>query len=161
MAVPGARRRRDRRGDVDLRHPPRAGRPPRDPLRRHARRGGTTLTADQPPLWVIGEERGPRAALRAELIERGYDAVGFETLRDAVLAGRLPGAPRPVAVVVDLPGQAADARLFDALFALGAPVLAVAGAAEENDPRLRTRPWARWLRRPITLGTIADAVEGL
>ena len=110
---------------------------------------------------MIGEERGPRAALRAELIERGYEAVGFETVREAVLAGRLPGAPRPVAVVVDLHGQAADARLLDALFAIGAPVLAVAGATEENEPGLRTRPWARWLRRPITLGAIADAVEAL
>ena len=107
---------------------------------------------------MIGAERGPRAALRAELIERGPDAIGFETLRDAALAGRLPGARQPAVVVVDLQDQAVDDRLLDALFVTGAPVIAVAGATEEGDARLRERPWARWLRRPITLGAIADAV---
>jgi nucleoside-diphosphate-sugar epimerase len=113
------------------------------------------------PVWVIGAERGPRAALRGELIERGHDAVGFETLRDAALTGRLPGAPRPALAVLDLHDQRADDRLLDALFALGAPVIAVAGATEEGDPALRARPWARWLRRPLTLGAIADAVGEL
>jgi hypothetical protein len=49
--------------------------------------------------------------------------------------------------------------LLDGLFATGAPVVAIAGAADENDPHLRARPWTRWLRRPITLGAIADAVS--
>jgi hypothetical protein len=115
-------------------------------------------TAGGPLVWLIATERGPRAALRAELIERGYDAVGFETLRDAVLTGRLPGAPRPAVVTIDLHEQLADEALLDALFALGARVIAVAGTAETSDARLRARPWAAWLRRPITLGAIADAV---
>jgi hypothetical protein len=112
-----------------------------------------------PPVWVIGAARGPRAALRAELIERRYDAVGFETIEDAVLAGRLPAAPRAALVVIDLQDQMTDDRLVDALFATAAPLIAVAGAAHEVDARLRARPWARWLRRPLTLGAIADAVE--
>ena len=110
---------------------------------------------------MIGAERGPRAALRAELIERGLDAIGFETLRDAVLAARLPGAPRPALVVIDLHAQPVDDRLLDAQFAAGAPVVAVAGAAEAGDARLQGRPWARWLRRPLTLGAIADAAAPL
>jgi nucleoside-diphosphate-sugar epimerase len=104
---------------------------------------------------VIGAERGPRAALRAELIERGHDAIGFETLRDAVLAGRLPGAQPPALIVLDLQDQPIDDRLLDALFATGAAIIAVAGATDEA---LRDRPWARWLRRPLTLGAIANAV---
>jgi hypothetical protein len=107
---------------------------------------------------VIGAARGPRAALRAELIERGYDAVGFETLRDALLEGRLPLAPRPAVTVFDLEDQVTDDPLLDALFAARAPVIAVAGATQEADLRLRSRPWARWLRRPLTLGAIAEAV---
>jgi hypothetical protein len=122
---------------------------------------GMQPTAAGPLVWVIGAERGPRAALRAELIERGYDAIGFETLRDAVLAGRLPAAQRPAVVTIDLHDQRADAALLDALFALGAPIVAVAGGAETNDPRLRPRRWACWLRRPITLGAIADAIAAL
>ena len=110
---------------------------------------------------MIGAERGPRAALRAELIERGQDAIGFETLRDAVRAGRLPGAPTPALVVIDLQDQSVDDRLLDAMFATGSPIVAVAGATEEGDARLRARPWARWLRRPVTLGAIADAVASV
>jgi hypothetical protein len=112
-----------------------------------------------PRVWVIGAARGPRSALRAELIERGHDAVGYETLREAVLAGRLPGEPRPAVVVIDLQDQATDAPLLNALFSTGARVLAVAGATQDADERVRARPWALWLRRPLTLGAIADAVE--
>jgi hypothetical protein len=118
-------------------------------------------TATRPLVWVIGAERGPRAALRAELIERGYDAVGFETLRDAVLAGRSPGAPRPAVVVIDLQDQQAADPVLDALFALGAPVIAVAGVTDTGDARLRSRGWASWLRRPITLGAVSDVVADL
>lgn len=114
-----------------------------------------------PLVWVIGAERGPRAALRAELIERGHDAVGFETLRDAVLASRSPAALQPAAVAIDLHEQAADEAALDALFALGVPTVAVAGATETGDPSLQARPWASWLRRPITLGELADAVADL
>jgi len=61
--------------------------------------------------------------------------------------------------VFDLQDASVDDRLLDALFAASAPVIAVAGATDEGDARLRARPWARWLRRPITLGAIADAVS--
>lgn len=73
-----------------------------------------------------------------------------------MLAGRLPGARPPALVVIDLQDQALADPWLDALFATGARVVAVAGAADESDSRLRARPWARWLRRPITLGAIAD-----
>ena len=35
-----------------------------------------------PVIWIIDAEQWPRALLRAELIERGYDAVGYVTVRD-------------------------------------------------------------------------------
>ena len=58
----------------------------------------------------------------------------------------------------DLQEQAITGPLLDALFATGAPVVAIAGATDESDAHLRARPWARWLRRPITLGAIADVI---
>ena len=61
--------------------------------------------------------------------------------------------------MLDLQEQTITDPLLDALFATGAPVVAIAGAADENDPHLRRRPWARWLRRPITLGAVADAIS--
>ena len=39
---------------------------------------------EEPVLWVIDSEQWPRAYLRAELIERGYDAYGFMTVSDAL-----------------------------------------------------------------------------
>jgi hypothetical protein len=112
-------------------------------------------SADAPPIWLIAADRGPRAALRAELIERGHDAIGFETLRDAVLTARLPHARPPALIVLDLQQQSLTAPLLDALFAI-APVIAIAGAADES---LRPHPWSTWLRRPLTLGEVANAIS--
>ena len=38
----------------------------------------------EPAVWVIDSEQWPRACLRAELIERGYDAYGFISIGDAL-----------------------------------------------------------------------------
>ena len=47
------------------------------------------------PIWIVGADHWPRALLRAELIERGYDATGFPTLEDAVTRLMLTRARRP------------------------------------------------------------------
>ena len=113
--------------------------------------------AEPPPVWLVGAERWPRALLRAELIERGYEASGFARLADLVSA--LPAAREPpVVIVLDLSGQALAPAALAALAATGIPVLAVAGATEAAAPAVRGFPWAALLRRPVTLGQIADAV---
>jgi len=58
--------------------------------------------------------------------------------------------------VLDLQDQTVTDPLLAALFVLGAPVIAIAGAADES---LRAHPWSTWLRRPVTLGAIATAVS--
>jgi hypothetical protein len=110
---------------------------------------------------VVGADHWPRAYLRAELIERGYDAEGFEALRDCL--ARLAARPghRPRAIVVDLAGEAADDRLFAAVFRKGIPMIAVAGAEDAAASRLHDLPWTVFLRRPVTIGAIADAVAQL
>jgi hypothetical protein len=70
----------------------------------------------------------------------------------------LPVARPPALIVIDLQDQPVTEPLLAALFAFGAPVIAVAGAADEP---LRAHPWSSWLRRPLTLGTIADAISDL
>jgi DNA-binding response OmpR family regulator len=100
-------------------------------------------------IWIIDVEQWPRAMLRAELIERGFDAVGYETVRDAV--DSLPWR-RPDAIVVDLRGQ--PLPLVERLLKIGVPVLIIAGTPEIND--LPERKWAAVLRRPVSLGEIAD-----
>jgi hypothetical protein len=113
---------------------------------------------NEPVVWIAESEHWQRAELRALLIERGYDAIGFETLRDAVLRARLPGAVLPAAMVIDLTAQVANDALLSAVFDAGIPIVAVAGVVEAQDAGVRGRPWAAFLRRPITLGEIADAV---
>lgn len=112
-------------------------------------------------VWIIGSDLWPRAYLRAELIERGYDAVGFVTIRDAVINLFLLREHLPALIVCDLHEQAFDERLAGALFKAGVPVVAVAGAPEADDERVRNLPWVAFLRRPITIGTVADTVMRL
>ena len=92
--------------------------------------------------------------LRAELIERGFDAVGFITVRDAIESA--PTRP-PDAIVVDLRGQ--PQPLVERLRAIGVPVLVIGGAVEIND--LPADGWAAVMRRPVSIGEIADRVASV
>ena len=109
-------------------------------------------------VWIIDAEHWPRALLRAEMIERGLDAVGFESV-DAALAA----APSrvPDAIVLETRNQALDPQRVARLFDLRVPVLLLGGAVELNEPWLRDFPWAATLQRPVSLGAIADRVAEL
>lgn len=87
-------------------------------------------------VWIIDADQWPRAMLRAELIERGFDAVGYPTVGDAIESLLLRP---PNAIVVDLRGQ--PPRLVERLLAIGVPVLVIAGMAEIND--LPEGAWSR------------------
>jgi hypothetical protein len=117
--------------------------------------------AEAAPVWVIGADHWPRALLRAELIERGHHAIGFASLRDAVRRLILDGAHRPALIVIDLQDQPDDDRLMAALFRAAAPIVAIGGAAAWADERLRGRAWALFLRRPVSIGAVAAAVDRL
>lgn len=88
--------------------------------------------------------------LRAELIERGLDAAGYVTVRDAIDA--LPER-RPDAIVVELRGQ--PMPLVERLPRLGVPVIVIGGAVE-----LGELPEGEWIvmQRPVSIGEIADRV---
>jgi DNA-binding NtrC family response regulator len=112
------------------------------------------------PVWIVDSDHWPRACLRAELIERGYDAEGFVEVTD--LLSRLSrSAVRPALVVVDLRGQELKEPDLVALLAARIPVLAIGGSTEAEEERRRTRGWAKFLQRPLTLGEIADEVGRL
>jgi hypothetical protein len=122
-------------------------------------RPSSTTSSLQPRVWIISSDHWPRACLRAELIERGYDATGFVALKDAV--DRLMAVPsrRPALLVIDLRGQIVDDILRNLLSRQGIPVLAINNAAYVGgDDYGRV---AAVLRRPITLGSIAEAIERL
>jgi DNA-binding response OmpR family regulator len=108
-----------------------------------------------PRVWIVNADHWPRAYLRAELIERGYDATGFEDLQDVVIRLGLR-APRPELLVVEAPTGEIPMGLRQFLAAQNVPVLAVVAAgAERRALDLDIEP----LRRPLTIGAIADAVE--
>ena len=106
-----------------------------------------------PLIWIIDAEHWPRALLRAELIERGYDAVGFVTVDDAL---RVMPQRRPDAIVVELRHLAPEevARLF------GGDVPVIAIAPTTTEPWVDEFPWAAILRRPVSIGEIADVAAG-
>ena len=112
------------------------------------------------PVWIIDAEQWPRASLRAELIERGHEAVGFVTALDALTRLALRREP-PALAVIDLGGRPSSSKQLDVLLGAGFPVLAIGGAAAWATASLRARPWAAFLRRPLTVGAIADEVERL
>ena len=105
----------------------------------------------EPVIWVINADHWPRALLRGELIEHGFDAVGYETVHDAIES--LPMRP-PDAIVVDLLGQ--PVPQVAKLPMIGVPVIAIGGAIElESLPDLDL---AAVLRRPVSIGEIVDVV---
>jgi DNA-binding NtrC family response regulator len=114
-----------------------------------------------PVVWIVDADHWPRASLRAELLERGYEAIGFEGARDAVLALARGRPRRPDLVVVDLAGQTADLQSLVALLRARAPAVGVGGALEWAAEPVKSLAWAAELHRPVTVGTIADAVEAL
>jgi len=119
---------------------------------RHRRR-------DEPLLWVIDNEQWPRACLRAELIERGYDPYGFLSITDALQALTKGLSPKPAAIIIELRGQEVNAASMNAIADLRVPTILLGGDPEVNDPLIRSRDWTRVLKRPISLGSVADTVE--
>jgi DNA-binding NtrC family response regulator len=117
-----------------------------------------TGNGDSPVVWVIDAEHWPRALLRAELIERGYDAVGFTAVDEAIFRLTRERRRRPRLVLVDLAGQALARDSVALLSAGGVPVIAVAGAQEASGAEERLGVTAL-IRRPVSLGQLADAVD--
>lgn len=112
-------------------------------------------------VWIVDREHWPRACLRAELIERGYDALGFQALADALLTLDMSTGSVPAAAVVDLTDQTVDAEVLARFIQATGQVVAVAGGPAARSPELRRLPWAAFLVRPVSLGAVADTVDAL
>jgi DNA-binding NtrC family response regulator len=107
-------------------------------------------------VWLIDADHWPRALLRAELIERGYDAIGFETVAQAIARLALDRRHRPRLVVIDLAGQQLTETAFKLLSRGAVPVIGLGRAVTAPSGKLG---WTDWLQRPVSLGEIADAVD--
>ena len=109
-------------------------------------------------VWIIDNEQWPRAALRAELLARGYEAVGFHRVLDALVRLDDADVPRPAAVVLELRDQPVSPALPGALGETGLPVVLLGGALELGDPSLAALPAMEVLRRPFSVGDVVHAV---
>ncbi len=113
----------------------------------------------EPLVWIVDCEHWPRADLRAELIERGFDAVGFIRLEPVLAALQRTSSPRPRVLIVELRGQQFGAPELQKLAASNVPIVLLAGALEMQQPEIMQFEWAALMKRPVTLGQIADEVE--
>jgi hypothetical protein len=119
---------------------------------------GTRTGLHQPGqvVWLIDPDHWPRALLRAELIERGYDAIGFTSMEDAIFRLAVERHRRPRLVLVNLSGQQVTPGAVALLGAGGVPVLGIGGATE---PAAKELALTAVLRRPVSLGQVAEAIE--
>ncbi len=110
-------------------------------------------------LWIIDSEQWPRACLRAELIERGYDPYGFITITDALDSLSRSASPKPEVIVLELRGQNLTSEVIEAIRNLRAPMIVLGGGPELNEPLIQKQKWEVVLKRPVSLGKIADVVQ--
>ena len=112
-----------------------------------------------PRILVVSGKQWPRALLRAQLGEEGYDAIGAGTLARALRYPPEDAERGPVRVIVVDSGAAAATpaalerarqRYPDVAFVL----VHRAGAVPAG-------PWAATLQRPVTIGDIVATVRRL
>ena len=123
------------------------------------------MTGPRGTVWIVDQDHWPRACLRAELIERGYDAVGFERVADAAGVLAATGHQHPQLVIIDVTGHELSDPEAIVLQQTGALLLGIGHGTGTLAPALvgatAELPWAAFLRRPIALGMIADTVDTL
>lgn len=117
--------------------------------------------ADLPPrILLVMPAQWPRALLRAALRELGYDAVGTRTLSGArsLLPSREGRGPvRLILVDQDALTGDADGDLEQLHRWTNAPLVLLAPATR----RVSEGVWAGVLRRPLTIGELAQSIERL
>jgi hypothetical protein len=95
------------------------------------------------------------------LIERGYDPYGFILLDDALDYLSTGRSPKPEALILELRGQKLANHSLQILEDLAIPTIVLGGSADLNDPLVQNRKWKVVLRRPFSLGEVAEVVERL
>ena len=115
----------------------------------------------EPVIWVIDSQQWPRAYLRAELLERGYNAIGFASVTQALAALNLGKYPGPWAIVLELFALEAEGREIATLVDHGIPTILLGGAAQLNEGWIKGLEWYAVMRRPFTIGQVVDKIAKL
>jgi DNA-binding response OmpR family regulator len=108
-----------------------------------------------PSVFVVGADWKLRAGVRAELRERGIEALGMEKMEDAL--GAVAQGPLPAAIVVDAESLDPRAAGVETL-ARRVPFLVVATRTVEA-PRLEGA--AAVMYRPVSVGEVVERVMEL
>lgn len=129
---------------------------------RQCRKAGSVKPRLLRRVVIVSDDQWLRAGLRGELRERGFDAVGARDLGEATRVSRPERGRGPVGlVVVDQASLGAEPRedavnelrraTWQARLVLLAP----------RNRKAADGPWTDILRRPITVGDIADFIAQL
>ena len=113
----------------------------------------------KPVVWIIDGEQRPRANLRALLLDRGFDAVGFEEIGGGMVTLKEAHLRKPRIIVLELHALSPSEEELNALAHLSVPIVALAGAVELTQQWVKDFNWAALIQRPVTIGQIADTVE--
>jgi hypothetical protein len=112
----------------------------------------------QPVVLILMGDQWPRALLRAELLEAGYDAVGARSFEEGLALVKAAPERGPVRLVVidqdSVAGTEAARREHDEL---GAGVLQIllAKTGVASPPG----NWDRVVRRPVSIGDIVRTIR--
>ncbi|MCM8775456.1 MAG: hypothetical protein NC930_03785, partial [Candidatus Omnitrophica bacterium] len=74
-------------------------------------------------VWIVSSDHWLRACLRAELLERGLEVIGYQELAQALPEEGVPGLISPDAISLDLGSLEPKPEELKALAAMGAPVV--------------------------------------
>lgn len=120
-----------------------------------------STTELKPVVWIVDSKQWPRACLRAELLDRGLEAIGFPTPARAIAAFHFRMYEAPRLIILDLFELEGTDEDILVLSKLGIPIMILGGAAQLNKEIAKKGTWAAMMRRPYTIGNIADKVEQL
>ena len=114
----------------------------------------------RPDVVLLGVDWKPRALLRAQLIEEGFEVVATDTW--AMMRRHLRPGSKPRLALVDLKNLDEPARVLRDLSVLMKPerVLVVAAAATVAPSELSCLGF-RVVRRPLTVATIVATVRDM
>jgi hypothetical protein len=118
-------------------------------------------TSSPPRILLVMRAQWPRALLRAALREEGYDASGTRAVNGALHQAAPDPTRGPVRLLLidqDALGEG-DVRRVEELQdrTPGAPILLLAPVTRQA----QQGPWARVIRRPISISELVLAIESL
>jgi len=114
----------------------------------------------KPLIWIIDNNHWERANIRAVLIERGCEVDGFVSVFHAVVALERVILEKPSLIVIETKNLPYRSGELEVLTRFGAPIVLLTGVYENRELVDKHR-WDAVLRRPFTIGQVAETVERL